>query len=423
MLNIGFLAHPHTGHLKPMVALASELQKRGHGTTFFQIPDVEDTIQQSQMDVYPIANRTLPKGTLSKWNSHLSTLSGLAALRFTCDTIVCQQSAACFAELPTVLRQAAVNGLVIDHMAFYGNLIAEYLQIPFVRVITTIPVYEDHELPPCFTFWSYRPDRLGRLRNRLGNLLPQLCTRRCQRLFKQQRRLWGLSGQGNMFGKPLAQITQLPRCLEFPRAHVPPSFHYVGPLRTSGVGPMQSPRLPKRKRPLIYASLGTLFNGKQTLFRTIAEACAELDADLVISLGGGPLNHLTREALPGNPLILPYAPQTELLAEAALVITHAGLNTVLEALWHGLPMVAIPIADDQPGVATRLAWAGVAAVVRESKLSPVTLNQAVHHVLSDRRFTYCAERLQSKIQQLNSTAYAADIVERALGTARTHVVA
>jgi len=45
----------------------------------------------------------------------------------------------------------------------------------------------------------------------------------------------------------------------------------------------------------------------------------------------------------GSPLVVEYAPQLELLAKARLTITHAGLNTVLDSLSNGVPLVAIPI--------------------------------------------------------------------------------
>jgi len=48
------------------------------------------------------------------------------------------------------------------------------------------------------------------------------------------------------------------------------------------------------------------------------------------------------QRLPGSPLVV-YAPQLELLAKARLTITHAGLNTVLDSLSNGVPLVAIPI--------------------------------------------------------------------------------
>ncbi|OZH52616.1 glycosyl transferase family 1, partial [Hydrocoleum sp. CS-953] len=92
-------------------------------------------------------------------------------------------------------------------------------------------------------------------------------------------------------------------------------------------------------KPLIYASLGTLVNSQVDVFDKIATACEGLDAQLVISLGGS----ATPESLPnlpGNPLVVKYAPQLELLQKATLTITHAGMNTTLECLNNAVPMVA-----------------------------------------------------------------------------------
>jgi len=60
------------------------------------------------------------------------------------------------------------------------------------------------------------------------------------------------------------------------------------------------------------------------------------------------------EELAGEPIVVEFAPQLELLKRAALCITHAGLNTALECLSNGLPMVAIPITNDQPGLQPEL---------------------------------------------------------------------
>jgi len=123
---------------------------------------------------------------------------------------------------------------------------------------------------------------------------------------------------------------------------VPAWFHFTGPLvdpasRAVADFPWQQ----LNGKLLIYASLGTIQNQQLELFARIAEACWHLDAQLVI-------------ALAGDPLVVGFAPQLELLQRAALTITHAGLNTVLESLSCGVPMVAIPIAKDHPGVAARV---------------------------------------------------------------------
>lgn len=95
-------------------------------------------------------------------------------------------------------------------------------------------------------------------------------------------------------------------------------------------------------KPLIYASLGTLVNGLPQLHAAILSAAAQLlDVQIVFSIGAN-IDPATLGKIPANTLIVPAAPQAELLKRAALCITHAGLNTVQEALQAGVPMVAIP---------------------------------------------------------------------------------
>lgn len=75
---------------------------------------------------------------------------------------------------------------------------------------------------------------------------------------------------------------------------------------------------------------------------------------LVLSIG--PIPDPQRiEALPANAVVVDRAPQIELLKRSALCITHGGLNTTLEDLAQGVPLVAIPVTNDQPGVAARIA--------------------------------------------------------------------
>ena len=78
---------------------------------------------------------------------------------------------------------------------------------------------------------------------------------------------------------------------------------------------------------------------------------------------GGRADALRALALPGDPLIVSWAPQLALLERAQVCFTHAGLNTTLEALWHGVPLLAMPTGFDQPGVARRVQVAQCGLVV------------------------------------------------------------
>jgi UDP:flavonoid glycosyltransferase YjiC (YdhE family) len=120
----------------------------------------------------------------------------------------------------------------------------------------------------------------------------------------------------------------------------------------------------------------------------------------VLSLGGADQQIPT--TLPGDPIVVPYAPQLQLLERTAVVITHAGLNTALESLSHGVPMVAIPITNEQPGVAARIGRLGAGEVIPPAKLSA----------------SQCATRLREAIAQADGLRRAADIAEQALSTQR-----
>ena len=84
--------------------------------------------------------------------------------------------------------------------------------------------------------------------------------------------------------------------------------------------------------------------------------------------------------MPGNPIVVPVAPQLDLLSRAALTITHAGLNTVLESLSYGVPMVAIPVGNDQPGVAARIKWRGVGELLALKHLKAAKLRPLMDQV-------------------------------------------
>jgi UDP:flavonoid glycosyltransferase YjiC (YdhE family) len=116
--------------------------------------------------------------------------------------------------------------------------------------------------------------------------------------------------------------------------------------------------------------------------------------------------------------VVPFAPQIELLKRATLTITHAGLNTALESISQGVPMVAIPITNDQPGVASRLEWLGVAEAVAPTRLSVQRLEAAVQRVLREPGYRARARRYQEEIARLDGLALAADLVEQAISTGR-----
>jgi zeaxanthin glucosyltransferase len=246
---------------------------------------------------------------------------------------------------------------LVDQAELAGGTVAERLHLPFVTAIVTLPFTRDPSVP----FFCYHDVTsrgvVARARNTRGNSRVERLGARNRAQINEARRSWRLPPRrrDEDFYSSLAQITQVPREFDFPERTLPPTFYYAGPfLDPNGRRALDFPwERVDPTRPLVFVSMGTLQNGVERVFRLVAEACADLRVQLVISLGGG-LSPAGLGASSGSPLVVDYAPQLELLRKAALTIFHGGLNTALESLAHGVPMVALPVTIDQPGVGARI---------------------------------------------------------------------
>jgi UDP:flavonoid glycosyltransferase YjiC (YdhE family) len=415
MRRIGILSFSSPGHYYPITALGRRLQARGHTVVYFQVADLEPPIRAAGIEFRQIGRDDFPAGTLRARDEELGRLEGLSALRCALQWIR-RQTAMLFRDAPAAIRDEGIDALLVDQIEMAGGTVAEHLRLPFVSLAAALPANLDPTVPPCIFPWPHRPGLRARLRNRLGGAASEWIFSGIIRAINRQRRAWGLPlcrGFNAMFS-PLAQVSQLPAALELPGRGLPPHFHHSGPwVDPEARAPVGFPwsRL-DTGRPLAYASMGTLQNGVLATFRMIAEACAGTDLQLVISLGGGQDPALLGD-LPGDPIVVGYAPQLELIRRAALTISHGGLNTALESLARGVPQVVLPVAYDQPGVGARIEWFGVGRSIPVGRLTVGPLRDAVRQVLGDPAYRERAGNLRSAIEAADGLNRAADVIEAA----------
>lgn len=418
MTHFGIICPAVTGHLNPMTTLGYELQSRGHRVTVVGILDAEKKAHAAGLDFKAIAPLDYPYGTMARFSQELGKLSGLAALRYTINWIQ-KLTAILLQQAPQVIKTAGIEALLVDQVSAGGGTVAEYLNIPFISVSAALMINEDVSVPPFNTSWHYNSAWWGKIRNKIGYRLLRQVREPIRATIAEYRREWNLPPHyyQNDAYSPLAQLCQQPAEFEFPRANLPRCFHFTGTYHNliSRVK-VDFPFEKLTGQPLIYASMGTLQNRLIEVFETIAQACEKLDAQLVMSLGGG----ISQESVPkfsGSPLVVGNAPQLELLQKASLTITHAGLNTALESISHGVPMVAIPIANDQPGVAARIVWTGCGEMVLP-KLNVSKLRGAIERVLTQESYRHNTVRLQTANQQAGGVTKAADIIEQVMSTGK-----
>jgi MGT family glycosyltransferase len=421
---IGILSFSSPGHYYPLTALGRRLQSRGHEVVYFQVADLESPIRAAGLRFHQIGERDFPLGSLRARDEECGKLEGLAALRCGISRMV-MKAQMVLRDAPATIRDEGVDALIVDQIEQAGGTVAEHLGLPFVNVAAALPVNLDVSVPPVTFPWSHRAGLRARLRNWMGNYASELSFSELVQTINKQRREWHLPPIHGFNGlnSALIQVAQLPAALELPDRRLPPGFHHTGPWTDAeGRAPVDFPweRI-DRSRPLVYASMGTLQNRVLRTFRMIAEACVGLDLQLVISLGDGQDPALLAD-LPGNPIVVGYAPQLDLIRHSALTISHGGLNTALESLACGVPMVVLPVTYDQPGVGTRVEHAGVGRSIPIARLTLKRLRVAVRNVLNDPAYRVRAGKLRSSIEAVDGLNRAADLIESVFSTRRRYDV-
>jgi MGT family glycosyltransferase len=398
-----------------MAAVGRGLVRRGHSATFFHIPDLEAKALSEGLNFVPLGPKDYPKGSLAESVSRLAKLKGMAALKFSV------QSAARIAEAilrdgPEQIGRSAVDVLLVDQNEPAGGSVAEFLGLPFVSVCTSLPLNREPLIPPPFVAWGYSTGLLSRIRNAIGYALADRLIAPIEKVLNNYRVRWKLpavKGPNDTFSR-LATIAQMAREFDFPRRQLPASFCYTGPWfdeqLSSGVS---FPWDQLDERPIVYGSIGTIQDRSSDMFRTIAEACLDLDVQLVLSLGSG--TGISELKLPGNPIVVNYAPQTELLSRSTLTITHCGMNTTQQSLHFGVPLVAMPLAHDQPAIAARLSRSGAGFILSPAQVTPSRLRAAVQSVLpAASSFRAGAAAMRDAIRNGGGVEAACDVAESVL---------
>jgi MGT family glycosyltransferase len=332
--------------------------------------------------------------------------------------LVMNQTETILKSLPAIVQANRVDALLLDTIQFYAELGPMQLGIPYIHVSNALHLDYSGYTPLHVYGWPHEktPEALARNREGVAKFAKMLESANAG--IRAHAESAGLKIDWEDVGStlsPLAAITQTPRAFDFESSHWPPQFHHTGPFHDGkGREQVDFPWERLTGEPLVYASMGTILNGRADLFRTIVAALAKhRDLQLVLSIG----DHIDPEQIgpaPVNAIIVKRAPQLELLKQTSVCITHAGLNTVLESLTQGVPQVAIPVGADQPGVAARIAEKQTGVVTSLEKLTVDHLSTLLNEVLNNPTYRDNARKMQKAIAKVNGLSVAADLIERSL---------
>jgi len=127
------------------------------------------------------------------------------------------------------------------------------------------------------------------------------------------------------------------------------------------------------ERPVVYVTLGTIFNMESgDLLERVAAGLGALPVDVVVTVGPG-RDPADLGAQPPHVRVERHVSHAHLLPRCALVVSHGGSGTLVDALAAGLPSLLLPLGADQPLNAARCEMLGVGLALDAVHATPAVI--------------------------------------------------
>ena len=390
------------GHLNPLIGVAQHVRGQGHEVAWMSLPrsmgaDDSAQVRAAGAAILPtpaLAGAVIPSGEeLSRlaldpervWEAYRSFM--LTPVPPLLDSV-------CLA-----IRTFAPDAIAVDCMAYAGIIAAHRLAVPYLGVCAGLKILKAGPFQPAYM-------------NDLSKLLPLR-----QALFQRYgmapefRLLECLSPFGNVVFTTCAFVGDMA---------LPANVHLVGPSTPLGLRG-DEPTFPWEKlradRPIVYAAFGSVHTkeGLADIITPLREATRRLGAQLVVSSEA--LAIRAGSVSDGPPLddclVVPYAPQRQLLERADAFLTHGGANSVMEALFVGTPLLIVPLSNDQPWQAHLVTQRGVGIHIERQAFDAACCTDALARLLPRQsEFRHNLAQVRTSYRQHNGAQEAARILLR-----------
>ncbi|RKD31132.1 macrolide family glycosyltransferase [Lacrimispora algidixylanolytica] len=341
---------PFSGHTNPTLGLAKVITSLGHEVTFVQSPDWKSKVEKTGAHFIPYDH--YPE-TLSPSQKEIKSWG---------------------AAYDTVKRIGHDYDCLIYEMLFLpGKSLADELGIPSFRLFSTFSLNE--------RVLKYFGQTGGWYMTCIFRY-PKLCSLISKKLQKKFHLRYNSIEKEMVDNAPPLNFTYTIKEFQiYSNDFNPISYKYIG-TALKDRETETSFQFPKLRFPLIYISLGTLLNTSTTFFKKCIQAFKDKPVTVIISIG----TIVKAEKLgiiPDNIFIYPFVPQLEILKRTSLFITHGGMNSVNESIYYGVPMLVIPVGNDQPAVAKQIETLHMGKSISKKHLKPEFLANSAMNLLKD----------------------------------------
>lgn len=385
--HIAMIGTSYLGHVIPTVAVINELVARGHRVTAANEPAVSHLLTGAGAEFVPCV-RHLPDDA-GAW-----TRDPVAALN-----VILECNMQALPQLRAVYDEDPADLYLYDTGAYVGRALAESQGRPSTLLSPTVVGLnlasevetgeESTELPGAAAYES--------------------------------RFVTWLAGSGATT-TDVDDFTGRPRVLALITKVLQPHADRFDPDEVTFVGPCFGGRegqgvwtRPDDAEKVLLVSLGSSFTRQPEFYRQCVAAFGDLPGWHVVLSIGKLVDPSELGTVPANVEVHDWVPQLSILEQADAFVTHAGTGGCAEALYHAVPMVAVPQGSDHFSNANRLVELGVARRVDTADATAEALRKAVTELVTDPAVPGRLERLRARVRSEGGAARAADIIEEMLG--------
>ncbi|OZM73148.1 glycosyl transferase [Amycolatopsis antarctica] len=425
MASILICATPAHGHVAPLLAVATELVRRGDRVRFLTGRRFADAVAATGAGFCPLPDEAdFDDRTIDADHPRRAGLTGPAVFRHDFREIFLRPALSQYRLLRSLIEAEPVT-VVLAEPLFIGAIalvLRDRADRPVVIGAGILPLgLTSRDTAPFGLGIPPMRGVLGRLRNRVLTVVAQRIVFRA--LHREcSRTLEPVTGRGlpvffmdwQVLADGLAQFT-VPG-FEYPRSDLPPTVRFIGPVARS---PRPDTPLPdwwdelSGQRRVILVTQGTVANADPGQLAGPAMAgLAGEDALVVVTTGGADVRRLPHP-LPDNVRVAPFLPFELLLPRVDVLVTNGGYGGVHFALRHGVPMVVAGATEDKAEVSARVVWSGAGVGLGTNTPEPAAVARAVRTVLRDPGYARAAERLAAEIAAAPGVAGLAEMIDAA----------
>jgi MGT family glycosyltransferase len=404
-----------SGNAPPQLALTRELIERGHEVRVVAHSAARARIEQTGAEFVAI-RKWLPDLDITRpetdpirdWEAR----TPLGAAKRMRDAPIAPLRDA-VRENVELLSDWRPDVVVFDWLFIAAPVAAEHAGIPAVALVHCPYPLPVRGAPPLFSGQKPMAGPLGAARDRLLNTMTSRFSAAGLPTLNDVRAEHGLmplKDWNDQIRSVRAIYVMTAPELDFSsKAELPANVHYVGPAFEPFEKEWESLWPSENADPLVLISFSTSYMNQRALAQRVLDAVAGLRVRALLT--AGPALDPSQLHIPDNARSVVFVSHRTVLPHAALVITHAGWQTVNAALADGVPLVCIPDGRDQPDNAARVVVAH-AGVRVSKKSSPEKLRRVISQALVDQSIKQGARAMAGALARSDGATVIANELER-----------